>query len=200
MSEQSTLQLERSPTASSVAPQPGVVVPAPDGRGSRRQRRGSQSVDHTCSRRRGRRTSTSAIPWGALSVHQRPVRSRTGAATARPQVDQAADRHRRSPRVWHFLASHAHQPLVPGDLLDSSKARAARAAMSRGRHRPVARRHRVRHQQAAQAQPQYLFCIDESELLSLTEGRPHRSPRGADTGSAGLVDPRLPSCDECGLA
>jgi hypothetical protein len=115
MYEPDTFQLERSSTAASLAPQAGGLVPAPDGRGARRQRRRRQPMEDACLRSRPRRTAASRPTRRPASVVRRATRPlarplaaganrlRLSGRTLDPEPHCRGD----SPGIWRHVPSRA---------------------------------------------------------------------------------------------
>ena len=170
MYESHTAHLERSPTAPSLTSQTAGLVPAPDRRGPRGQRRTRQSVDETRQRRRRGSASPSAITWCPVPIDRRATCPPTDAAAAGPRrlwlpgraLDTGPHRRGDSPHVWHLVPSHPDRPRVQGHPLEPTKAGPSRPPARRSRDCPVARGEVARDQKGAQAQQQTILFIDES--------------------------------------
>ncbi|MDQ3828393.1 MAG: IS630 family transposase [Candidatus Tectomicrobia bacterium] len=82
-------------------------------------------------------------------------------------MDTQPGGRRDSSRIWCHLPPSPCGPCAPNDLLDSPKARTARAAARRSGHHALARRDLAYPQKGAEEQQQSLFFIDESGFYPL---------------------------------
>jgi hypothetical protein len=170
MHEPFTPRLESSPTTPHLAAQAAGVVPRPNRRGARRQRRGRQPGGDPRPRRGRRGAPASPSAWVLAPLDGRatcPLTHTPPAGTCRlwvsaGRVDPPADRRGDSPGVWRHRPSSACRPCVPRHPVGSTNTRAACLPARRSDECPLPAEDLARPQQGAQAQPQCLVCIDAS--------------------------------------
>src|SRR5918997_3435826 len=175
MHEPNSVQLERSPTTPSLAPQATGLASAPDRRGVGGQRGRGQSVDGPGPGRRPRGAPASASPRGpaaavgrATGPPARPVASRPHRLRlSRRTLDPRSSCRHHPPRIWCLLSSTACGPPARRDPLEPAKACPACSTARRRRNCTVARRDVAGHQKGAQARQQTILFIDESGFYPL---------------------------------
>jgi hypothetical protein len=170
-----THHMERSQTPPSLARQAERLVATSNSRSARHQRRGGQSVDDTCPRRRADCPPTSPSAPGLAALDCRATRPLAYTPPAQAyglgfragRMDPQANRRGDSPGVWRHLPYHACQPFVQSHPVDSTRTRPVRPpARPRGDCLPAAG-HLARNQEGAQEQHQSIFFIDKSGFYLL---------------------------------